>query len=259
MSMPLPSNISSLHHLPANQTINMKPRIIYMKPGIVYTKPQNRLDHLPNEILEMIMELSSVATLNSLIHTSSQARALFENRPHTLLLSAISQSGLDAHTQKMYCTIISIRERQKHAGVDEKLQAYIAARIKYQTTTGVDLDLSSTPASKMIDVLVDAAKIYKEIEDAEVSVVKVQMLELTTRIQDFLSKDECLPTVNLKERQLSPTEFHRVHRALWRLRLYFEAYHEPYIPLALDRRVQSQRSEPMPSITKVNQPKEPVE
>lgn len=71
------------------------------------------------------------------------------------------------------------------------------------------------------------------------------MLGLTMRTQTFLSIEyEYASAVNFKERHLSPTEIHRVSRALWRLRLYYEAYYEPYLSLAFNERVQLKRSGP---------------
>lgn len=40
--------------------------------------------------------------------------------------------------------------------------------------------------------------------------------------------------LSFKERRQSPTELHQIRRALWRLRLYSEAYYEPYLPSKID-------------------------
>lgn len=81
-----------------------------------YQKPSgNRLDTLPNEILDSVMGfLPGVAALPSLVRADAQAEALFTRHPHKILLSAIECSGIHHHFRYVLCTITSIRQYWKH-------------------------------------------------------------------------------------------------------------------------------------------------
>ena len=202
----------------------------------------NKLIILPNEILALIMEISGgVTALHSLVCVSGQARRLFEARSDELLLGALHHSEMETQLQILYCNIISIRQHYKHDTANKKLRAYTNERLK-DHSTAVNLDLGCTPPSKMIHMLNDAAEIYKSIEEAASSCFSVQLFKMMARLQINLIRDGQPSTVNIKERPQSPTELHRLRRALWRMRLYFEAYHEPYIPLAITEREQMESS-----------------
>ena len=190
---------------------------------------KNRIDDLPNELLEMVMIMAlsnGVTGLHAFVCAYSGARALFEKRPRTFLLGAIQCSNMELQLQKMYCTIISIRERHKYATADEDISLYINLRLRDQSTT-IDLDLSVTPSFNTIDMLEDATKIYDSIKLAENSFVEIQLHENFSKLQ---------PHAIEIESRTSATELYRIRRALWRLRLYYEAYYEPYIALAVRER-----------------------
>lgn len=179
------------------------------------------------------MQLSmGVTALHALIEANSQAKALFERCPHAMLLSSMRCSTMELELQKMLCTIICIRQaRKSHA--NEALQACINTLLKDRSTA---LEISSTASSKPMDTLSEAVDICNDITQAEISFVKVRLPKIQARIQSSISSDRFYRTMrhpfslSFKARRQSPTELHRIRRALWRLRLYFEAYYEPYLP-----------------------------
>ena len=197
---------------------------------------KNRLDNLPNEILEMVMTSSGCITaLHGLVTTNCQANALFSARPSQYLLGAMQRSGMETHLQALFCTIISIRQHAKHNTADETFRAYVKARLQI-TSTVPDLDLRFTPPSARIEMLRDAAEIQSCLAAAENSFVETQLYILTTKVQAHMEREGLPFNFNVMTMSPSPTELHRVRRALWRLALYFEAYFKPYIPLAMNAR-----------------------
>jgi len=142
---------------------------------------------------------------------------------------------MEVELQKMLCTIISIRQARKSHASDDALQACINTFLKDRSTT-IGFKVSSTASSKPMTTLSEAADICNDITNAEISFVKVRLPKTSARIQSCISSDRFYRTMrhpftlSFKARRQSPTELHRICRALWRLRLYFEAYYEPYLP-----------------------------
>ena len=202
---------------------------------------RNPLDNLPVEILSMIMNLShGICALYHLVCANNRIEALFAERPYAYMLSAIQHSGMESQLQKIYCTIIAIRLHYKYSVVNGNFRAYIHALLKDQSNI-ISLDLELLPPSKPFDLLKDAAAIYKHIQEAEISVYQTQLNNLMTRIQTHIDEDK-ISFLNFEneKRPQSPTELHRIRRALWRLFLYYEAYFTPYTLLATEERARTQ-------------------
>ena len=198
---------------------------------------RSRLDDLPNEVLEMVMGFSDgLGSLHALVMADSRAKALFERRPHAMLISGMNCSTMEAQLKKMFCTIISIRQRRKYCGVNKSLRAYINTCLG-DKSTAIELDLSCTPTLESIDLLNDAMNLYTSVTEAEISLIRTQLPKTAARIHSSVASDrfyrtiKYFPTLTLKFKKssLSPTELHRIRRALWRLRLYYEAFYEPYL------------------------------
>ena len=185
---------------------------------------------------------NEVTALYSLVKANYKVQALFERHPYAMLLGAIKCSAMEVQLQKMFCAIISIRQRRKFHAVNEAFRAYVDTRLKDQSVT-INLDLSSTPSSESMEMLKDAVDICNYVTHAERSIVRIQLPKIAARIQNKISKDRFYRTMrhpfsmSFKSRQ-SPTELHRIRRALWRLRLYFEAFYEPYLPPAINEQKQ---------------------
>ena len=205
------------------------------------------MDEIPNEILDMIAEHSSgVAALFALVEANKRARALFERRPHAMLLGAMHSSSMEIQLQKILCVILSIRQCRRHSDDHEKAsQAYIAAHLRDQSTD-IHLDLDPRSSSDAIHILKDAVKIYEDITQAVESLARIQLPKPPTRIHTSINRDRFHGrmrhrfTLSFKEPPQSPTELYRIRRAFWRLRLYFEAFYEPY--LVLQTQIRSARS-----------------
>ena len=187
----------------------------------------SRLDSLPNELLERIMRFSDgVITLYAFVNANCQAKAVFELYAQTIILEAVKNSGMERQLQKIFCTVLSFRHRRKYHGIDT-FQSYVNNLIGDRSTT-VILDLNSLPPWASMNVLIDACGIYDSISSAATSFIETQMSKMTGWMQTTIADKEQAP---------SSTELHRIHRALWRLRLYYEAYYEPYISkAALERK-----------------------
>lgn len=205
---------------------------------------RSRLDELPNEVLEIVMEFSDgLESLHALVMADSRAKALFERRPQAMLITAMRRSTMEAQLKKMFCTIVSIRQRRKYYAVNGGLRIYVNTCLA-DRSTAIDLDVSSTPPSESIDLLDDAVTVYDSVVDAERSFLRTQLPRAAARIQSRIATDrfyrrmEYPPSLKLKFKtsHQSPTELHRIRRALWRLRLYFEAFYEIYLPSAIDKK-----------------------
>ena len=169
-------------------------------------------------------------------------QALFAERPYAYMLSAIQHSGMEPQLQQIYCTIIAIRLHYKYKVVNGNFRAHVHALLKDQSNT-ISLDLDLLPPSKPLDLLEDAAAIYEYMQEAEISVYQIQLSNLMARIQNHIDKDKVsFPSFENVKRPQSPTELHRIRRALWRLFLYYEAYYTPYTLLATQERAQTQDS-----------------
>jgi hypothetical protein len=173
--------------------------------------------------------------LHAFVEANAQARALYERHPYRMLSCAIRCSSMDMELQKLLCTIISIRQGRKTHPSNEALHEYINTLLRDRSTT-INLDFASTALSKPMDMLREAVDICNDITCAEISFIKVRLPKTAARIQSSISSDRFYRrmrhpfTMSFKERRQSSTELHRIRRALWRLRLYFEAYYEPYLP-----------------------------
>ena len=181
------------------------------------------------------------SSLHALVTVNTQAKALFARRPHTFLLEAINCSAMEVQLQQMLCTIISIRQRRKHLAAKVSLQAYIQSRLE-DPSIAVQLDTSSTPSMDWMSLLEDTAKVCDGVAQAEKSLIKTQLGKVNETMQMEIAQDQfhrtmwCQCAPGCKEYHLSPTEQHRIRKALWRLRLYFEAFYEAYLPKNTDRR-----------------------
>jgi len=213
-----------------------------MPASISMSQPlRSRLDNLPNEILETLMGCcDGPVALYALLEAYPQANALFENRPHAILLDALRCSTLEVQLQKMLCAILSIRQHRRYHDADEAFQHYVHRCLQDQSVI-VELDLSSMPSSDGITVLEVAVEVCNDVSKAERSFIETQMPIVPARIRRSMAKDRWQQdqrhqnfATSLNESCPSSTELHRIRRALWRLRLYFEAFYIPYSTSEVD-------------------------
>ena len=201
----------------------------------------SRLDLLSNELLENVMEnCDGAPSLYALVKANSPVQALFEMRPAAYLPDAIRCSAKELQLQKILCTILSIRQhRRKPHATAKSLQAHIDAYLNGLTDLSFDVifDVTdSSPPSDALNLLRDAAHLCDDVAQAERSLVETQLGKISKRIKSRIATDRSYGTHwhpfqrGLDDRHLSPTELHRIRRALWRLRLYFEAFSEPCLP-----------------------------
>ena len=183
--------------------------------------------------------LRGIDTLFKIVCISKRARAGFLRQPRVILLRAMNHSGMHSYSQKLFATSISIRERYRNDNTDISLPGYIMIRLEDQSST-IELDLSFTPVSRLIHMLEDAANMYSSIEAAEKSFVETQLQILMSRVQACTVNNRNPSTTALDHQQLSLTELHRIRRAIWRLRLFYEAFYEPYVSLAARERQQTE-------------------
>ena len=202
------------------------------------TPTESRLDILPNEVLDMVLEYSNgLTSLYALTRAHNQACALFERRPTKMMSQAFLYSSMESQLEEIFCMIIAVRLRHKYGAADGSLRTYIDAVIE-NTSTAYDLDLSFFPVSQAMNALGDIVDIYDSIYKAERSFVRTTIPKITARIQSKVAekryyRSSRYPVIqSLKERRPSPTELYRIRRALWHLRLYFEAYLEPFVASA---------------------------
>ena len=151
----------------------------------------------------------------------------------------MDRSGMHLYSQKLFATSISIRERYRNDYTDRDLPGYVMVRLQDRSST-IKLDLSFTPISRLVHMLEDAADIYSSVEAAEKSFVETQLHILKSRVQACPVNDRNSSTLALDHRQPSLDELHRIRRAIWRLRLFYEAFYEPYVPLAAMERQQTE-------------------
>ena len=180
-------------------------------------------------------------SLYAFVKAHAQVQALFEMRPAAYLPGAIRRSTKKLQLQKILCTILSIRQhRRKPRTTAKSLQTHIDARLRSLNDLNFDVifDVTeATPPSDAMDLLRDAAHLCRDVARAEVSLAEYQLVKISTRIQSGIAIDRSYGTIwhpftiGLDDRHLSRTELHRIRRALWRLRLYFEAFFEPYLPM----------------------------
>ena len=124
---------------------------------------QSRLDDLPDEVLEIIMKFSDrLAALHALVQADDRAQVLLERRPYALLMVATHTSTLETHLLKMYCKSISIRQSRKCYAADAAFRVGVDICLEDQSTA-IELDISSTPPSKSIDLLEYAVDVYHPI------------------------------------------------------------------------------------------------
>ena len=194
--------------------------------------------HFPDRITDadVIHRFSQgIDTLFKIVCVSKRVRALFVRQPQAILLRAMDRSGMHFYSRKLFATMISIRERYRNDYKDMKLPFYVMERLEDRSPI-IELDLSFTRASRLIHMLGDAADIYSSIEAAEDSFIATQLHSLISRVQacTIVTQDSSILAPGHK--QLSSTELHRIRRAIWRLRLFYEAFYEPFVSLAAEER-----------------------
>ena len=180
-----------------------------------------------------------IDTLFKIVCISKRARALFVRQPRAILLRTMDRSGMHFYSQKLFATSISIRERYRNDYTDIHLPVYTMERLEDRSST-IELDLSFTPVSRLIHMLEDAADIYSSIEAAEESFIEMQLQIMNSRVRACTVNNRNPSTLALDHRQLSLTELHRIRRAIWRLRLFYDAFYEPYVSLAARERQQTE-------------------
>ena len=204
---------------------------------MLHSSVRRRIDSLPVEILEIILGFSNgPSSLYSFVRADGRAKELFITRPLVILRRSIEYSHIETQLQQMLSTIISIRQR-KNIALDDTLQTFVHSRLDDQSSA-IDLNISIAPWSNPMELLKDTAKICDDLTRAEKSLLEVQLAKMSERAQDGITQAQQnreirFPT-QLEEHCVSPTELFRVRRAFWRLRLYFEAFYEPYLPSSRD-------------------------
>ena len=196
---------------------------------------RNRLDCLPNEILEIILSFCcGVITLFAFTKANAQAQALFERRPHAFLTDAIKCSPMDSQLQKMLCSIISIRQRRKGQVADEAFRAFVQRTLRDQSNR-ISFELSGIQPAESMETLAVAASLCNFVTEAEKSFIKVRLPKAAAKMQAVVTRDRIFNkvqrpfTLNYRYQHPSITELHRIRRALWRVCLYLEAFYTPYL------------------------------
>ena len=134
---------------------------------------------------------------------------------------------------KIFCTIISIRQHSKHH--IDTLQNHVTSLLDDESLEP-EIHISSISPSRTTDLLKDIVEICDEIAQAETSLTNTQLSKIGEGInasdaeKTFARPKPCPSTITTKQSVPSSTESYRIRRALWRLRLYFEAHYEPFIP-----------------------------
>ena len=144
---------------------------------------------------------------------------------------------MELQLQTLLCTIISIRQARKHYGADEILQKCIYDRLADLSTTA-HLDSTLITPSDSMELLESTTRLCDEIASTETSLIKHQLAEIKDIIELNVLNGRFPQAMRdpfvvgfTKHWPTSPTETFRIRRALWRLRLYYEAFHEPFIPM----------------------------
>ena len=196
---------------------------------------RNRLDCLPNEILEIILSFCcGVTTLFAFTKANAQAQALFERCPHAFLTDAIQCSPMDLQLQKMLCSIMAIRQHRKGQVADEDFRAFIHRTLSDQSNRK-PFELSGIQPAESMGTLAHAASLCNFVTEAEKSFIKVRLPKAAAKMQAVVTRDRIFNqvqrpfTLNYRYQHPSITELHRIRRALWRVCLYLEAFYTPYL------------------------------
>ncbi|KAL8720013.1 MAG: hypothetical protein Q9225_003058 [Loekoesia sp. 1 TL-2023] len=192
------------------------------------------LDNLPNEILEKIIHnLHGLDDLYAFVSAYPQAWVMYLYNPSAIVFILLQTSNLGNEIQRLLLTSLGLRQcliLHSHnankclTDVLEHFERINAPEIKRNLTRLID-------RMGPLNFLYEVANISKEIMIAEESLIKTML----TRAHDRIEEARLHQIGNLQVFRaqgsylLSPTrmEVHRVRRAIWRLWLYFEFFHDP--------------------------------
>ena len=128
---------------------------------------RNRLEDVPNEILEIFMGFfNHLEPLQALVVSSCRAEASFETRQCAVIVSVIYHTEMNAHLQQTHFQIVHIRQQRKNHIVDGIVQTYTD-----------ELESGFIARSNSVDMPNDAVDIYISTNEAERLILKVQMPE----------------------------------------------------------------------------------
>lgn len=194
---------------------------------------RSRISELPNEVLEHIMGyLDGVPALHAFVEAHSQAKLLFHARPRLMLLSAIRNCSMALHIKQLACTVMYVRSQPDELPtLGHLINTYVYWKLRNEASQKL-LEASLFLAkSDSVALLYDFADVYRQIAEAEESLIRVQLPKTADRIRRLVDR-ECLswpihcPREGRLEKPPSPTELHRIRRALWRLWFYFRIFHD---------------------------------
>ena len=176
--------------------------------------------------------LDGIPALHAFVEADSQAKLLFHARPRLMLLSAIRNCTMALQIKQLAYTIMYVLSQPDENFLLKCLHPHVYSRIRKEA--GLELLEASLFWGKPdpATLLYDFVDVYRQIAEAEESLIRVQLPKTADRIrravdQEFLSWPIHCPREGRLEKPPSPTELHRIRRALWRLWFYFCEFHHP--------------------------------
>lgn len=173
-----------------------------------------------------------VPALHALVEADSQAKVIFYSRPRLMLLSALRNCSMALQIEQLALAVTYVRSRPGKNWALECLRQLVHSKMNDDS---VRLSLEASISSEKSDpraLFEDSANVHRQVAQAEVSLVKVQLPKTADRIRRAVDREDLgwpihCPREGKLEKPPSPTELHRIRRALWRLWLYFDIFHDP--------------------------------
>ena len=185
----------------------------------------SRLDQLPNELLNLVIrQCPDIPTLYGLTQAHGRARELFERDPNGVIADAVYGCSMHPQLKQMFCTLLSIRQRNSEVGSVEDLKSFLDRHIN---TSSIDLRLDLHGPKGGISFLKNASQLCEQIDRAERSCIE-------TWISMFDGHNLQQRPYLTKNLHPSETELHRIRRAIWRLCLYYETFYIRFLPEQID-------------------------
>ena len=199
----------------------------------VKTMPSSNstVSYLPNEVLEHIMGyLNGIPALHAFVEADSQAKLLFHARPRMVLLDAIKNCSMALQIKQLACAVMDVRSQPHAISTLEYLIPYVFLQRDDAAIQELFEVSVFSRESDPIALLEDSANVYRQIAEAEESLVRAQLPKTADRIRRAVDREELswpihCPREGRLEKPPSSIECHRIRQALWRLWLYFGIFH----------------------------------
>lgn len=175
--------------------------------------------------------LDGVQALHAFVEADIQAKLLFHARPRLMLLSAIRNCSMALQIKQLACTVMYVRSRPEEIFTLDCLSPYVYSQLRNEESRKLLEASLFLGKSDPLFLLYDSADVHCQIAEAEESLIRVQLPKTADRIgravdREGLSWPIHCPREGRLEKPPSPTEHHRIRRALWRLWLYFRIFHD---------------------------------